>query len=58
LNALFVVFLISSTAVLSVILGVFGAYWAISAVLAAVNPTRPSNLLAALVPHQSQASGD
>jgi hypothetical protein len=58
LNALFVAFLISSTAVLSVILGVFGAYWAISAVLAMVNPTRPSNLLAALVPHQSQASGD
>ena len=58
MNALFVAFLISSTAILSVILGVFGAYCAISGVLAAVNPSRPSNVLRALVPHQSHVSGD
>jgi hypothetical protein len=57
-SALFVVFLITSTAILSVILGVFGAYCAISGVLAAVNPSRPSHVLQALVPHQSHASGD
>jgi hypothetical protein len=57
-NALFVGFLISSTAILSVILGVIGAYWAINGILTAVNPTRPSNLLSALVAHQSHASGD
>jgi hypothetical protein len=57
-SALFVAFLIISTAILSVILGVFGAYCAISGVLAAVNPSRPSNALSALVAHQSQISGD
>ncbi len=55
-SALFVAFLIISTAILSVILGVFGAYWAICGVLAAVNPSRPSLVLRALV--QSQANGD
>ncbi len=58
MGALFVVFLIGSTAILSVILGVFGAYCAISGVLAAVNQSRPSNALQALVPHQSHVSGD
>ena len=58
MSALFAAFLISSTAILSVVLGVFGAYWAIVAVLAAVNPSQPRRFLAALVPHQSQASGD
>ncbi|MGA2004090.1 MAG: hypothetical protein ABSG70_11950 [Terriglobales bacterium] len=48
----------SSTAILSVSLGVLGAYYAISGVLAAFNPGRPSQLLSKLVPHQSQASGD
>src|SRR5208282_1927270 len=57
-SALFVAFLIISTAILSVILGVFGAYCAITAVLAVVDPSRSSNILAALVPHQSPASGD
>jgi len=57
-NALFVGFLISSTALLAVVLGVFGAYCAISAVLAAVNPSRLSKTLSALVPHRSPASGD
>jgi hypothetical protein len=58
LNTIFAGVLISSTAILSVVLGVYGAYFVINGVLAAVNPSRPSNLIAALVPHQSQASGD
>lgn len=58
MDALFVVFLVGSTAILSVCLGVLGAYYAISAVLAAFNPARPAPFVAALVPHQSQASGD
>ena len=58
MNGLFVVFLISSTAILTVVLGVFGGYCAISAVLAVVNPSRASQNLSALVPHQSQVSGD
>jgi hypothetical protein len=57
-DALFVAFLVSSTALISVGLGVLGAYYAISGVLAAFNPSRPSHFLAALVPTQSQASGD
>jgi len=57
-SALFAAFLISSTAILSVILGVLGAYYAISGVLAAVDPSRPSNVLRALVPHQNHVSGD
>jgi hypothetical protein len=39
-------------------LGVLGAYYAISGLLVALNPARPLHLLKALVPHQSQASGD
>jgi hypothetical protein len=58
LNALFVVFLIISTAILTVALGILGAYCAISAVLAAFNPSRPSHSLRALIPNQSQATGD
>jgi hypothetical protein len=58
LNTLFGGFLICSTAILGVIFGVFGAYCAINAVLFAVNPSRPSNLLSALVPNHSQMSGD
>jgi hypothetical protein len=57
-DALFVAFLIGSTAILSVSLGVLGAYYAISGVLAAINPSRPSHFHGALVPNQSQASGD
>jgi len=57
-NALFAVFLVSSTAILSVILGVLGAYYAISGLLAAVNPMRPAPALRTLVPHQSRMSGD
>jgi hypothetical protein len=55
---LFVAFLITSTAILTVIFGVFGAYCAISAVLAAVNPSRPANTFSGLLPEQSRASGD
>jgi hypothetical protein len=57
-NALFVVFLVSGTAILSVFLGVFGAYCAINVVLTAFDPSRPSNIMRALVPNQIQASGD
>jgi len=38
-------------------LGVFGAYFAISGILAAVNPARQANV-PALVIRQSHASGD
>ena len=58
MSAFLVAFLLSSTAILAVVLGVFGAYCAIHAVLAIVNPSQPSNFLSALIPNQSQASGD
>jgi hypothetical protein len=57
-NALFVGLLISGTAILSVALGIFGAYFAINGILAAVNPSRPANAFLALVPNQNHASGD
>jgi hypothetical protein len=57
-DALFAAFLISSTAILSVGLGVLGAYYAITAILSAFDPARPSRFLAALAPQQSHASGD
>jgi hypothetical protein len=57
-DALFVAFLVSSTAIVSVGLGVLGAYYAITGLLAAVNPARPMHLVRTLVIHQSQASGD
>jgi hypothetical protein len=55
-EALLAVFLVSGVAILSVALGVFGAYCAITSLLAALNPSRNSKPLPALVP--SQASGD
>ncbi|MGA9528145.1 MAG: hypothetical protein WBS24_08520 [Terriglobales bacterium] len=58
MDALFAAFLISATAILSVTLGVLGAYYAIAAILAAFNPTRPSHLIPALTESQAQASGD
>lgn len=58
MDALFVAFLVSSTAIVSVGLGVLGAYYAITGLLAAVNPSRPMHLVRTLVPHQSPASGD
>lgn len=58
MNALFVAFLVSSTAVLSVALGVLGAYYAITGLLFAVNPARPPQAVRIFVARQSQASGD
>ena len=58
MDALFVAFLVSGTALVSVGLGVFGAYYAITGLLTAVNPNRPAPVMRALVPHESQAGGD
>lgn len=58
MDALLVAFLVGGTAIVSVGLGVLGAYYAITGLLAAVNPGRPAQLLQALVPHQGQVSGD
>ena len=58
MDALFVGFMVTGTAIVSVGLGVLGAYYAITGLLAAVNPARPAPLLRALVPHQGQLSGD
>jgi len=57
-DALLIAFLVSSTAIVSVGVGVLGAYYAITGLLAAVNPSRPAQLLQTLVPHQGPASGD
>jgi hypothetical protein len=61
-NALFVGFVLSTTAILTVSLGVFGAYCAINGILAIVNPSANSTgrfrALSALIPHQSNATGD
>lgn len=57
-DALLVAFLVSGTALVSVGLGVFGAYYAITSLLAAVNPTRPAPVVRTLIPSESQASGD
>jgi hypothetical protein len=58
-NALLVVAAIGGTAVLTVALGVFSAYYALTGLLAACNPSRPLlRQSAVLVPQQSSASGD
>jgi hypothetical protein len=57
-NALFVALVTIGTAISCVVLGVFGAYCAVVGILSAFNPSRASNTLSALVPHQSQMSGD
>jgi hypothetical protein len=57
-NALFIALVTIGTAICCVVLGVFGAYCAVSGILGAVNPSRASNALSALVPHQSHMSGD
>lgn len=57
-NTLFTTLLVSSTAILTVALGVFGAYYAISGILAVMHPSRLSHAVAALIPHQSHAGGD
>ncbi|MFZ0478563.1 MAG: hypothetical protein WAL71_05390 [Terriglobales bacterium] len=58
MDALLAAFLIGATAIISVALGVFGAYYAIDSILAAFNPARPAPVLPALAQHQPQASGD
>lgn len=59
MNALVVVLLVCVTAISSVALGVFGAYCAVSGLLAACNPSRPASAFAGtLVPHQGHLAGD
>jgi hypothetical protein len=58
-NALLVVFAIGGTAIIGVALGVFSAYYALTGLLAACNPSRPtSRPNRVLIPQQSSASGD
>jgi hypothetical protein len=58
-NALLVMLVIIGTAILGVALGVFSAYYALTGLLAACNPSRPSvRTGAVLVPQQITASGD
>jgi hypothetical protein len=58
-NAFIVIILVCGTAISSVALGVFGAYCAVTGLLAACNPSRPSAAFAAtLVPHQGHLAGD
>jgi hypothetical protein len=58
-NALLIVLLIGVTAILSVAFGVFSAYWVVTRLLEACNPSRPTRRpTPALVPQQSSASGD
>jgi hypothetical protein len=58
-TTLFVALLVFVTVIGCVALGVFGAYFAVTGLLAAFNPSRPSSVrIPSLVPRQSQASGD
>jgi len=57
-DALFVGFMVTGTAIVSVGLGVLGAYYAITGLLAAVNPARPAQFLRTLIPNQNHVSGD
>jgi hypothetical protein len=58
-NALLIVLVIGATAILSVAFGVFSAYWVVTRLLEACNPSRPiPRPTAVLVPHQSSVSGD
>ena len=57
-NSLLVVSVLCGTATSAVALGVYGAYLAVTGLLAACNPSRPTATLAALLPSQSHASGD
>ena len=59
MNALLVVAAIGGTAIIGVALGVFSAYYALTGLLAACNPSRPRvRARPTLVPQQSSASGD
>jgi hypothetical protein len=57
-NALLIAFIVSTTAVLSVVLGVFGAYYTVNFVLSAINPVRPAPAFRSFVPQHSRMSGD
>jgi hypothetical protein len=58
-NAFIIILLVCGTAISSVALGVFGAYCAVTSLLAACNPSRPVSAFAArLVPHQGHLAGD
>jgi hypothetical protein len=58
-NAFIVILLVCGTAISSVALGVFGAYCAVTGLLAACNPSHPATVFsAALVPHQGHLAGD
>lgn len=59
MNALLIVLAIGSTAILGVALGVFSAYYALTGLLAACNPSRPMVRQGpTLVPQQSSVAGD
>ncbi len=59
MNAFIIILLVCGTAISSVALGVFGAYCAVTGLLAAFNPSRPSTAFAVtLVPHQGHLAGD
>ena len=59
MNALLIALVIGLTAIVGVALGVFSAYYALTGLLAACNPSRtPIRSSAVLVPQQSSASGD
>jgi hypothetical protein len=57
MNTLFVALVTVGTTISCVVLGVFGAYCAVTGILAAFNPSRSPRVFT-LVPHQSQVSGD
>lgn len=59
MNALLIVLAIGGTAIIGVALGVFSAYYALTGLLAACNPSRPAlRPRPVLVAQQSSASGD
>jgi hypothetical protein len=53
-EAFMAAFLIGSIAIVSVGIGICGAYCVVTAVLAALNPTQPARFIAAFVEHQTQ----
>jgi len=58
-NAFIIILLVCGTAISSVALGVFGAYCAVTGLLAACNPSRPTAVFAArLLPHHGHLAGD
>ena len=57
-NALLIALVTVATSISCVVLGVVGAYGAVTGILAVCNPSRTNHGLAALVPYQSQVGGD